>query len=123
MTCRILLVEDDEDLQEIYLTMLDGTGWQIRQAYDGQEALAQLQEAPADLIVLDVILDEMMGDELYWRLKQDARWARIPVVVVSALPEERCQSMLALESTTAFLRKPFQRKQLQEAIAKGLGLR
>lgn len=123
MTVRILLVEDDEDLQEIYLTMLEGNGWQIAQAYDGRDALDQLQGYGADLIVLDIILDEMMGDELYMQLKQDARFAEIPVVVVSALPEERCQHMLTLDPTTAFLRKPFRRQQLQDAIERGLELK
>lgn len=122
MTFSILLVEDDKELQEIYLSMLEGNGLQIRQAYDGQEALDRLEESGADLIVLDIILDEMMGDELYARLKQDERFARIPVVVVSALPEERCQGMLAEDPSTAFLRKPFRRQQLQEAIERGLGL-
>jgi len=123
MTVRVLLVEDDKDLQEIYLGMLEGNGWQIGQAYDGHDALDQLEECGADLIVLDIILDEMMGDELYMRLKQDERFAKIPVVVVSALPEQRCQWMLGADPTTAFLRKPFRRHQLLEAVEKGLGVR
>ena len=120
MTFRILLVEDDEDLQEIYLSMLEGNGWQIAQAYDGHEALEQLEQAEADLIVLDIILDEMMGDDFYMRIKQDGRFAGIPVVVVSALPVERCQPMLEADPTTVFLRKPFRRKQLLEALERGL---
>lgn len=123
MTARILLVEDDEDLQEIYVSMLGSRDYQIVQAYDGGEALERLEEAGADLIVLDIILDEMMGDELYMRLRQDERFAKIPVVVVSALPEQRCQHILEMDPTTAFLRKPFRRQQLQEAIEEGLGRR
>jgi adenylate cyclase len=116
MTARILLVEDDEELQEIYVSMLVSSDYQIAQAYDGGEALERLGEAGADLIVLDIILDEMMGDDFYMRIKRDARFARIPVVVVSALPAERCQQMLEVDPTTAFLRKPFGRKQLLEVI-------
>jgi CheY-like chemotaxis protein len=101
--------------------MLEGNGWQIGQAYDGQEALQQLEQTGADLIVLDIILDEMMGDELYMRLKQDERFAEIPVVVVSALPEQRCQHILEIDPKTAFLRKPFRRQELQEAVERGLG--
>lgn len=123
MTARILLVEDDEDLQEIYVSMLGANNYQIVQAYDGGDALVQLKEAGADLIVLDIILDEVMGDDFFLRIKKDARFAEIPVVVVSALPAERCQHILAIDPTTAFLRKPFQRQQLQEAIEKGLGVR
>lgn len=121
MTARILLVEDDEELQEIYASMLSFNDYHIVQAYDGVDALEQLEEAGADLILLDIILDEMMGDDFYMRVKQDARFSTIPVVVVSALPVERCQLMLERDPTTAFLRKPFGRRQLQEAIERGIG--
>lgn len=123
MTTRILLVEDDLDLQDLYASMLEGNGYEIVQAYDGVDALERLEEGGADLILLDIILDAMMGDEFYMRIKQDARFAGIPVVVVSVLPVERCQRMLEVDSTTAFLRKPFRRQQLQEAIERGLGAR
>ncbi len=120
MTARILLIEDDGDLQEIYTSMLEGDGYQIVQAYDGVDALERLQERGADLIVLDIILDEMMGDDFYRRIRQDTRFAEIPVVVVSVLPEDRCQRMLGTNSNVGYLRKPFRRKQLQEAIRKSL---
>lgn len=120
MIARILLVEDDKDLQEIYASMLEDDGYQIVEAYDGVEALERLEEGRVDLIVLDIILDEMMGDDFYRRMRQDVRFVEIPVVVVSALQEERCQRMLGMDATVGFLRKPFVRRQLQEAIEKGL---
>ena len=120
MTARILFVDDDEALQGISTGMLGTDDYQIAQAYDGGDALERLEEVRPDLIVLDIILDEMMGDEFFVRIKQDARYADIPVVVVSALPAERCQQMLAMDPTTAFLRKPFGRRQLLEAIDRGL---
>ncbi|MFN2183009.1 MAG: response regulator [Anaerolineae bacterium] len=123
MTARILLVEDDEELQEIYASMLSFNDYQLAQAYDGGGALEMLEEAGADLIVLDIILDEMMGDDLYMRVKQDARFSAIPVVVVSALPAERCQLMLEMDPTTVFLRKPFGRRDLVQAIENGLEVR
>jgi CheY-like chemotaxis protein len=122
MSARILLVEDDEELQEIYASMLSFNDYQIVQAYDGVDALEHLEGAGVDLIVLDIILDEMMGDDFYMRVKQDARFSAIPVVVVSALPEQRCQHLFEVDPTTAFLRKPFRRQQLLEAIEKGLGI-
>jgi len=120
LSARILLVEDDVVLQEIYGHMLEGEAYQIVPAYDGVDALVRLEEGGADLIVLDIILDEMMGDDFYMRIKRDVRFADLPVVVVSALPAERCQRMLDVDPTTAFLRKPFRRGQLLEAIERGL---
>ncbi len=120
MTPRILLVEDDGDLQEIYAGMLEESDYQIVQVYDGGDALERLEEGGVDLIVLDIILDEMMGDDFYRKIRQDTRFAEIPVVVVSVLPEDRCQRMLGMDSSVGYLRKPFGRKHLREAIRKGL---
>ena len=123
MTARILLVEDDRDLQDIYAGMLEQHDYEIVQAYDGVDALERLEEGGADLIVLDIILDVMMGDEFYMRIKQDARFFEVPVVVVSVLPVGRCQHLLEMDPTTAFLRKPFRRQELVDAIERGVGAR
>ncbi|MGD9146107.1 MAG: response regulator [Anaerolineae bacterium] len=116
MSATIMIVEDDEELQELYLAMLGEIDYQIVQAFDGVEALQKLEETRPDVMLLDIILDEMMGDELYMRLKQDPRYAEIPVIIVSVLPVERCQRLLDMDSGTVFLRKPFQRQQLVDAV-------
>ena len=116
MSGKIMIVEDDEELQELYLTMLEEVDCQIVQSFDGIEALHKLEETRPDVILLDIILDEMMGDELYMRIKQDPRYAEIPVIIVSVLPVERCQHLLDMDSGTVFLRKPFRRRQLVDAV-------
>jgi twitching motility two-component system response regulator PilH len=116
MSATIMIVEDDEELQELYLAMLGEIDYQIVQAFDGVEALQKLEETRPDVMLLDIILDEMMGDELYMRLKQDPRYAKIPIIIVSVLPVERCQRLLDMDSGTVFLRKPFRRRQLVDAI-------
>jgi CheY-like chemotaxis protein len=122
MNKSILIVEDDEELQELYVTMLEGIDCQIVQAYDGEEAMQALQKSTPDLVILDIILDEMMGDVLYVRMKEDPKYAEMPVVIVSVLSVERCQHLLDMDPRTVFLRKPFQRKTLLEAVKKGLGV-
>ena len=116
MSGKIMIVEDDEELQELYLTMLEEVDCQIVQAFDGVEAMQKLEETRPDVMLLDIILDEMMGDELYMRIKQDPRYAEIPIIIVSVLPVERCQRLLDMDSGTVFLRKPFQRQQLVDAM-------
>lgn len=119
MTKSILIVEDDPELQELYLVMLDNEGYRIVLTADGTEALEKLQEVQPDLILLDIILDEMMGDELFVRLKQDPHTARTPIVLATVLPAERCQQLLEIDSTTLFLRKPFRRSELLGVLKKG----
>jgi CheY-like chemotaxis protein len=119
MRKTILIVEDDPELQELYLVMLENEGHQILQVADGKEALETLKSVKPDLILLDVILDEMMGDELFVKLKQNARTAETPVVLVTVLPVERCQPLLEVDPATMFLRKPFRRSELVEVVEKG----
>jgi CheY-like chemotaxis protein len=116
MSGKIMIVEDDEELQELYSTMLEGVDCQIFQAFDGIDALQKLEETRPDVILLDIILDEMMGDELYMRIKQEPDYAAIPIIIVSVLPVERCQHLLDMDSRTVFLRKPFRQGQLVDAV-------
>lgn len=118
MSGTILIVEDDGELQELYSTMLEDVDCQIIQAFDGIEALKKLEETVPDVMVLDIILDEMMGDELFERIKQEPEYAAIPIIIVSVLPAERCQHLLEMDPETVFLRKPFRRWQLVDAVEK-----
>lgn len=120
MTKTILIVEDDPELQELYLAMLDDEEYRIFCAADGGEALEKLRTVSPDLILLDIILDEMMGDELFLRLKQDPDTAGTPIVLATVLPAERCQRLLEVDQGTLFLRKPFRRRQLLDMVDKAL---
>jgi CheY-like chemotaxis protein len=120
MTKTLLIVEDDPELQELYLTMLEDQDYRIMCAVDGGEALEKVRREPPDLILLDIILDEMMGDELFLKLKQEPRTAGTPVVLVTVLPAERCRRLLEIDPGTRFLRKPFRRSQLLEVVRQGL---
>lgn len=120
MTHTILIVEDDDELHEIYLAMLETLDCRIIQAHDGLEALEKLADTTPDLILLDIVLDEMMGDEFLLEIRQRSQYAHIPVVIVSVLPIERCHHLLDRDSKTVFLRKPFGRGQLLDAVQEGL---
>lgn len=120
MTHTILIVEDDDELHEIYLAMLETLDCRIIQAYDGAEALKKLVDTTPDLIILDIILDEMMGDEFLLEIRRKSNYADIPVIIVSVLPIERCHHLLDRDSKAVFLRKPFRRGQLLDAVERGL---
>ena len=120
MTSTILIVEDDDELHEIYLAMLETVDCRIIQAYDGLEALEKLVDTTPDLILLDIVMDEMMGDKFLLEIRRRSRYAAIPVVIVSVLPIERCHHLLERDSKTVFLRKPFRRGQLLDAVESGL---
>jgi CheY-like chemotaxis protein len=123
MTCTILIVEDDDELHELYAAMLETLDCRLIQAYDGVEALEKLVDTTPDLIILDLILDEMMGDEFLLDVRRKSQYADIPVIIVSVLPIERCQNLLDGDSKTVFLRKPFRRGQLLGTVEGSLAKR
>jgi len=80
---RLLIVEDDEDIQNYYTFLLAGLELEIVRAFSGEEALETLAGgAKIDLILLDVVLPGMGGEEFYRVLRQE-RESKIPVVVCS----------------------------------------
>jgi two-component system response regulator VicR len=116
MTDTILVVEDDKDLQELYALMLEEVECQIVCAYDGTEALERLEETTPSLIILDILLDEMMGDQVFMQLKQKSQHASIPVVIASVLPSDTCQKLLEGDSRTIYLQKPFHKTRFLDIV-------
>jgi CheY-like chemotaxis protein len=120
MAGTILIVEDDSEIQELYAFMLEETGCRIIQACDGREALEKMEQQVPDLIVLDMLLEGMMGDAFFAEMKTAPRYADIPVVIASVLPRERCRSVLDQDRRVVYLRKPFPRDEFVEAVRAGL---
>jgi DNA-binding response OmpR family regulator len=113
---KILIVEDDEELQEYYTIMFEDLAYEIIQALDGGQALEILKHTMPDLIILDILLDEVMGDAVFFFLKQYPEYAGIPVIVASVLPPESSTNLIAKDSRTIYLQKPFTRRRLLEVV-------
>jgi len=75
---KVLLVEDNDDVRFILLSLLEQQMFAVREARDGMEALQRVYEEIPELIVCDLMMPRMDGIELVERLKRDARTARIP---------------------------------------------
>jgi CheY-like chemotaxis protein len=112
LTKTILVVEDDVELQEYYSIMFEELDCRIVQAFDGGEALEKMKEAPPDLIILDLLLDEVMGDDVFLQVKQEPRLSGIPIVIASVLPPDNGRNLLTMDPQTTYLQKPFSRHTL-----------
>lgn len=68
---RILIVEDDRDLNKAYFTILTREGYEVESAFDGQEALEKLKNFEPDLILLDLLMPVMGGLEFlqHWNIR------------------------------------------------------
>jgi DNA-binding response OmpR family regulator len=112
---KILIVEDDSDFQDIYQLYLQGESFQVQTALNGKEALAILEKETPDLIILDLIMPVMDGEEFYVRLRDQEKWRRIPVIVAS-VNEKIPQRMIDLGGIAGNLKKPFEVDVLVEKI-------
>lgn len=80
---KILLVEDDDDLAEMYELQLRWGQHQVKLAKDAQAALDVLDTFPAEAIVLDIMLPGHNGLSVLYELRSYSDWRRIPVIVLS----------------------------------------
>jgi CheY-like chemotaxis protein len=92
---RVLIVDDQPDITMYLSTVFDDHGYETSVATSGEDAYAQVLRQAPDLICLDVMMPEESGLALYRRLRDDARLARIPVVIVSAFAEAELDDQFA----------------------------
>ncbi len=84
-TQKILLVEDDSFLSNIYQTKFTKEGYQVSTVGDGESALKAVKTKKPDLILLDVLLPKLDGFAVLEKIKQDPETASIPVILLTNL--------------------------------------
>lgn len=84
---KILIVEDEPFLLELYDAKLTQEGFDAVKAADGQAGLSLAQLELPDLILLDILMPKIDGYEMLKRLKEDKRTKKIPVVIFSNLSQ------------------------------------
>ncbi len=85
---NILLVEDDPFLIDIYTTKLEQDGFSVNVAKNGQEAFELLKKKVPDLLVLDIVLPQTDGWDVLGKIKENEKWRKIPVVILSNLGQK-----------------------------------
>ena len=104
---RILVVDDEPDILELIRYNLTRNNYDMTGVASGEEAFASVRTSPPDLVVLDLMLPGVDGLEVCRRLKNDARTADIPVIILSAKGEE-ADVVTGLElGADDYLTKPF----------------
>ena len=120
MKKKILLVDDEDDLRLVLSLRLKKIGYEVFEAVDGQEALDLARSKIPDLIVLDVFLPVMNGDEVAAILKKDTNLKHIPIILISAdsgTLERRAQE----SGADGYLAKIFESQAMASMIQKHLG--
>jgi len=85
---KILIVEDDNFVAEVYSTKLAEMGYEVAVAQNGEEGLADLKNDKIDLILLDIIMPVMGGIEMLEVMKKNEQWKEIPVILLTNVGEK-----------------------------------
>jgi DNA-binding NtrC family response regulator len=111
---RILIVDDEPNILQGLAEALGGQGYDIDQAQSGEAALACLQQAPVDLILLDLIMEEMDGIEVLREVKQ--RWPETEVVIITAHGSIDTAVKALKEGAYDYLTKPVNVKRFRSYV-------
>ena len=102
---RMLIVEDEQDLCDCLQTYFSSRGFAVTSAFSGEEAVARLDDAPADVILLDILLPGISGLEVLRHAKKRYPGARIIIVTGQDRIEFRAEARLY--GACAYITKPF----------------
>ncbi len=115
-TVSILIAEDSKTQAEILRHLLDKAGYIVRVAYNGRQALEEIQRELPTLVLTDVMMPEMNGYELCKTLKADPVTRNIPVILVTQLFDPR-DVLSGLEcGADNFIIKPYEAAYLLDRI-------
>ncbi len=108
----VLVVEDDPDMSAMVGAYAEVAGFSYRAALDGMSALRELKTRRPALVLLDLMLPDIDGFEVYRRLLEDESTRTVPVVILSGLSEDAARARAANMGVRAYVTKPFDPDQL-----------
>jgi len=113
---RALVVDDYDDAREMYSEFLTFKGFEVVQAQNGVQALAQATSLLPDLIILDLALPDIDGIEVTRRLKKSPATEAIPIVMLTANAQARMLDEARKAGCAAVLVKPCTPEELLEVV-------
>jgi CheY-like chemotaxis protein len=110
-----LVVEDNDDSRELYVLVLMRAGFEVKEAVDGEQALAMLDQCDPDLLITDIQTPCLTGIDLIRRIRGDEKWMHLPIIAVSGFSRDQL-AHAAMHGATRVLRKPFEPNRLLSAV-------
>lgn len=93
---KIAIIEDEPAINEMYRMKLDLEGFEVFTAFNGEEGLAVIKEHKPDLILLDIKMPVMSGDEMLEKLRSNEWGAKIRVVILTNISRDEAPHNLRL---------------------------
>lgn len=114
---KILLIDDEEDVLAILGKRLSGAGYQVVKAKSGQEGIDTAKRELPDLILLDILMPDMDGGEVWRILKEEEKTQYIPIIYLTCLYTKADERREGHETKTSFfVAKPYNPQELLNII-------
>ncbi|GFZ75859.1 DNA-binding response regulator [Paenibacillus marchantiophytorum] len=110
---RILVVEDDNDINQLLCKILKKSGYSPQAAYSGTEAMIYLERQEWDMVLLDLMLPGLSGEELLMKINEQSS---IPVIVISAKEEKQTKVATLRIGADDYITKPFDIEEVSARI-------
>lgn len=112
----VLVADDDRDIVDLVTFGLGESGYEVLEAFDGQEALDLALERLPDLCVVDVGMPRLDGYEVTRRLRATDATRSIPIIVLTARAQEADAERAFDAGATDYVRKPFSPRELESRV-------
>ena len=120
-TKQILCIEDEPEMIDLIRLILGRRGFEVVGAAGGKEGLEKLREQPPELVLLDLMMPDMDGWEVYQQMKADEKTKDIPVIVVTAKAQSIDKVLgLHIAKVDDYIAKPFSPQDLLNSVEKVL---
>jgi DNA-binding response OmpR family regulator len=121
MPKKILIVDDEADIVALLAMRLKAHGYEITVASDGVSAVARAHREKPDLILLDIKMPAGGGVATFENLKRSADTMIIPVIFITAYPDDDTKHKTLTMGAKAFIAKPFDANDVLAKVRKALG--
>jgi DNA-binding response OmpR family regulator len=120
-TKRIIYIEDEQEMIDLVRLILSRKGYQVKGAIGGQEGLDLVRGESPDLVLLDLMMPDMDGWEVYQQMKAGTTTRGIPVIVITAKAQNIDKVLgVHIAKVDDYISKPFSPQQLIESVERVL---
>ena len=120
-TKQILCIEDEPEMIDLIRLILGRRGFEVVGAAGGKEGLEKVRQQPPELVLLDLMMPDMDGWEVYQQIKADEKTKDIPVIVVTAKAQSIDKVLgLHIAKVDDYIAKPFSPQDLLNSVEKVL---
>ncbi|MEW6689877.1 MAG: response regulator [Pseudomonadota bacterium] len=121
MARKVLIVDDEPNIVTALDYLLQRSGYEVRVAANGEEALRQVEAFAPDAVLLDVMLPQKSGYDVCQRIRERPQWRGIRILMLSAKGREAEVSKGLALGADAYVTKPFSNAELVAQIGRLLG--